>query len=286
MVSLTINNIRKIKKMEENKDIKFLAENSIIKKYRKYIWSKFIKACKDYRLIEEGDKVAVAISGGKDSLLLAKLIEELQKHGLYSFEVVYIAMDPGYSEKNREKLLKNADQLGIDLKIFKTNIFEISEGISKNAPCYMCARMRRGALYSKAKELGANKLALGHHFDDVIETTMINILRAGSYKTMMPKLKSKNFEGIELIRPMYYIREKSIISWRDHIGLKAMNCACSFTERKEDGTRKEIKKLIEGLEEKFPNVENSIFKSSENVNIDMVLAYTKAGKKINFLDEY
>lgn len=150
----------------------------------------------------------------------------------------------------------------------------------------ICARMRRGALYSKSKELGANKLALGHHFDDVIETTMINILRAGSYKTMMPKLKSKNFEGIELIRPMYYIREKSIISWRDHIGLEAMNCACSFTERKEDGTRKEIKKLIEGLEEKFPNVENSIFKSSENVNIDMVLAYTKAGKKINFLDEY
>lgn len=262
-------------------------ERSIIKKFRKEIWSPFIKAIKEFELISEGDKVAVAISGGKDSLLLAKAIEELQKHGPVDFEAVYISMDPGYDKANRAQLEKNLAYLGIDGEIFDTDVFEIAETITKgDYPCYMCARMRRGSLYAKAQELGCNKIALGHHMNDVIETIMLNVLWAGNYKTMKPRLKAQNFEDMELIRPFYYLKEEDIIKWRDYVDLYALNCACTVTKSSESYTRKQIKNLIADLKKDNPEVEMSILRSAENVNCDMVIGYQIDGEKHSFMEEF
>lgn len=263
-------------------------ERSIIKKYRKYIWSKFIKAIKDYELIEDNDKIAVCMSGGKDSLLMAKLFQELNKHGKHNFELEFIAMNPGYTKENKEREIYNFEYLNIPYKMFDTNIFEVtSDLVKKGNECYMCARMRRGALYAKAKELGCNKIALGHHFDDVIETILLNVLCSGNYKTMMPKLNANNFENMQLIRPMYLIREESIVNWLNYTGLQALDCACTVTKKKTSSKRFEIKRLIRNLsKEGFTNVDQSIFMSSQNVDINRVLGYEKDGKYVSFLDEY
>lgn len=271
---------------KELKDIKEI-ERSLIKRYRKYLWSKFIKGIKEYDLIQEGDKIAVAISGGKDSLLLAKLFQELKKNGHNNFELEFIAMDPGYHPEIRKLLEENLAHLEIPGKIFPANIFDVAEEIAKDNPCYICARMRRGALYAKAQELGCNKLALGHHFDDVIETILLNVLCAGNYKTMMPKLHAQNFEGMEIIRPLYLVEEKSIIRWMEYTGLTPLNCACMVAAKKTGSMRKRIKKLIEFLEEEdFANVKKSIFRSSQNVDISRVLGYEEGKEKYFFLDDY
>lgn len=216
-------------------------ERSIIKKYRKHLWSKFIKAIRDYNLVEEGDKIAVAISGGKDSLLMAKMFQELKRHGQVNFEVEFIAMDPGYHKDIKQLLIDNCEYLDIPIHLFDSRIFEIADEIAKDYPCYMCARMRRGALYSKAEELGCNKLALGHHYDDVIETTMLNLLCAGNFKTMLPKLNSTNFDGIQIIRPLYYIREEHIVRFIQNSGIWPLNCACMVAAKKTGNKRYEIK---------------------------------------------
>lgn len=263
-------------------------ERSIITKFRKTIWRQFTKAVRDYELINEGDKIAVCISGGKDSMLLAKCLEELQKHGKKKFELFYIVMDPGYNKENRNKIIENAKNLGIKIDIFNSDIFEVVDNYAKQSPCYLCARMRRGFLYSRAKELGCNKIALGHHFDDVIETIMLSILYGGEYKSMMPKLKSANFLNMELIRPLYLVREKDIISWSKYNSLNFINCACKFTSKdfKKDSKRLEIKKLINELSETNKNVAYNIFKSSENVNLDTLLAVKTNNQKTTFLEKY
>lgn len=261
-------------------------EKSIIKKYRKNLWSKFMKAIRDYKLVEEGDKIAVAISGGKDSILMAKMFQELKKHGQVNFDVEFIAMDPGYHANIRQLLIDNCKYLNIPIHLFDSRIFEIADEIAKDYPCYMCARMRRGALYSKAEELGCNKLALGHHYDDVIETTMLNLLCAGNFKTMLPKLNSTNFEGIKIIRPLYYIREEHIIRFIQNSGIWPLNCACMVAAKKTGNKRYEIKDLIKSLEPNFKNVEKSIFKAAENVNLDSVLGWQKDGEKHSFLEEF
>ena len=217
-------------------------ERSIIKKYRKHLWSKFIKSIRDYNLVEEDDKIAVAISGGKDSLLMAKMFQELKRHGQVNFEVEFIAMDPGYHKDIRQLLIDNCEYLDIPIHLFDSRIFEIADEIAKDYPCYMCARMRRGALYSKAEELGCNKLALGHHYDDVIETTMLNLLCAGNFKTMLPKLNSTNFDGIQIIRPLYYIREEHIVRFIQHSGIWPLNCACMVAAKK-TGNKRSYKKF-------------------------------------------
>ena len=261
-------------------------EKSIIKKYRKNLWSKFMKAIRDYKLVEEGDKIAVAISGGKDSILMAKMFQELKKHGQVNFDVEFIAMDPGYHANIRQLLIDNCEYLNIPIHLFDSRIFEIADEIAKDYPCYMCARMRRGALYSKAEELGCNKLALGHHYDDVIETTMLNLLCAGNFKTMLPNLNSTNFEGIKIIRPLYYIREEHIIRFIQNSGIWPLNCACMVAAKKTGNKRYEIKDLIKSLESNFKNVEKSIFKAAENVNLDSVLGWQKDGEKHSFLENF
>ena len=268
-------------------------ERSIIKKYRKHLWSKFIKAIRDYNLVEEGDKIAVAISGGKDSLLMAKMFQELKRHGQVNFEVEFIAMDPGYHKDIKQLLIDNCEYLDIPIHLFDSRIFEIADEIAKDYPCYMCARMRRGALYSKAEELGCNKLALGHHYDDVIETILMGMLYGAQIQTMMPKLHSTNFEGMELIRPLYLIREDDIKAWRDYNDLRFIQCACKFTDtcttcnnEENQSKRVEIKQLIAEIKKKNPYVEAHIFKSVENVNIETVIAYKKDGVKHHFLDNY
>ncbi|EAA0007506.1 2-thiocytidine tRNA biosynthesis protein TtcA [Clostridioides difficile] len=261
-------------------------EKSIIKKYRKNLWSKFMKAIRDYKLVEEGDKIAVAISGGKDSILMAKMFQELKKHGQVNFDIEFIAMDPGYHANIRQLLIDNCEYLNIPIHLFDSRIFEIADEIAKDYPCYMCARMRRGALYSKAEELGCNKLALGHHYDDVIETTMLNLLCAGNFKTMLPKLNSTNFEGIKIIRPLYYIREEHIIRFIQNSGIWPLNCACMVAAKKTGNKRYEIKDLIKSLESNFKNVEKSIFKAAENVNLDSVLGWQKDGEKHSFLENF
>lgn len=271
--------------MENHKSIDQI-ERSIIKSYRKVIWSRFIKSVKEYELIQDGDVIASAISGGKDSLLLAKCLQELQKYSIHKFDLKFIAMDPGYAVENRAKLEENCKILNIPVQIFETDVFEVSEKISKNYPCYMCARMRRGALYAKAQELGCNKLALGHHFNDVIETTMMNILQAGCFKTMLPKLKADNFENMEIIRPLYQVREDDIIRWMKSTGLTALDCACTVTAQKTGSTRYKIKQLIKELQVENPLADVNIFKSCENVNLDMLLAYEKNGEKKTFLEDY
>ena len=273
--------------MEEYKEI----ERSIIKKYRKDIWSKFVKAVADYELIKENDRIMVCISGGKDSFLLAKLIEELIKHGKFRFEARYVCMNPGYNEVNKELILENAKKLNVNLEMFETNIFDTVASLTEGSPCYLCARMRRGNLYSKAQELGCNKIALGHHFDDVIETTLLSMFYGSEIKTMMPKLPSDNFKGLELIRPMYLVKEEDVKAWAKFNKLTFINCACRFTENcsiNDDGTSKrlEMKKLVEKLRETNPNAPYNIFKSLDNVNLNCVLGTKKDGIYKSFLDDY
>ena len=261
-------------------------ERSLVKGYRKKIWSKFIKAVKDYKLVEEGDVIGVGISGGKDSLVLAKLFQELQRHGQMNFEVKFIAMDPGYHPQIKELLIDNCNYLNIPIHIFESQIFEIIDEIAQDYPCYMCARMRRGALYSEAQRLGCNKLALGHHFNDVIETTMLNVLYGGNFKTMLPKLKSSNFEGLELIRPLYYVEETYIEKFIQNAGIWPLNCACMVAAKKIGNKRHEIKNMIKEMKKTFNDVDKSIFRAAENVNMDAILGWQKDGEKHSFLDEY
>ena len=262
-------------------------ERSIIKKFRKKIWRRFVRGVEEFELVSDNDKIAVCISGGKDSMILAKLLEELKKHGKKQFELKYIVMDPGYNKENLDLIKKNLKMLNIDAEIFKSDIFEVIETSGGESPCYLCARMRRGCLYNKAKQLGCNKIALGHHFDDVIETILLNVLYAGEYKTMMPKLKSTNFANIELIRPMYYVKEEDIIAWAKSNNLKFINCACKMTSRTEnEGKRKEIKKLIKQLKQVNENVDINILKSSYNVNLESIVGYKQNNSKNYFLDNY
>lgn len=267
-------------------------ERSIITTYRSRLWSKFTKAIKDYKLVNENDKICVCISGGKDSMLLAKLFEELHKHSNINFEVIYLVMNPGYNKVNLDLIKHNLKYLNINAEIVNTDIFSVTDNAG-GSPCYLCARMRRGALYRLAQERGCNKIALGHHFDDVIETTLLNILNAGSFQTMLPKLHSDNFENMELIRPMYLIREKDIIAWKEACGLEFIRCACRMTESIENelehdlnSKRHETKQLIKSLTKYNDNVEKNIFKSASNVNLDKVLGYKKGKNTYSFLDNY
>ena len=279
--------------IEENQARCADIERSIIKKFRKELWSQFTKAINTYNLISDGDKIAVCISGGKDSMLMAKLFQELYRHGKQNFEVVYLVMNPGYNAINYETILGNAKLMNVPINVFTSDIFDIvaNEG---GSPCYLCARMRRGALYSKAKELGCNKIALGHHYDDVIETILMGMLYGGQIQTMMPMLHSTNFEGMELIRPMYLIREENIIKWMNYNKLKFINCACRLTEScascggtDKGSKRAEVKQYIKELREKSPYIEANIFKSVENVHLNSVIAYKdKEGVTHHFLDDY
>ncbi|MGM9605485.1 MAG: ATP-binding protein [Faecousia sp.] len=268
------------------------AEHSIITTYRKELWTPFIKAIKEYQLISDGDRIAVCISGGKDSMLMAKLFQELRAHGRQNFEVVFLVMNPGYNQVNHQAVLENAKLLGIPIEVFHTEIFDF---VAKQggSPCYLCARMRRGHLYSKAKELGCNKIALGHHYDDVIETILMGMLYGGQIQTMMPKLHSTNFPGMELIRPMYLIREKDILRWRDYNDLHFIQCACRLTENcascggtEKGSKRAEIKQLIHSLSQQDAQIPARIFRSVENVNLDTVIAYKQANRIHHFLDDY
>ena len=278
---------------KQSSEIQPKAENSIRRKYHKQLFTPFAKACKQYQLIREGDHIAVCISGGKDSMLMAKLFQEIRTHRQVNFDLTFLVMDPGYNADNRSLIEHNARSLGIPITIFESSIFDAVDTVEKN-PCYLCARMRRGYLYSKAKELGCNKIALGHHYDDVIETILMGMLHGGQVQTMMPKLHSTNFEGMELIRPMYLIREADICKWRDYNELHFLQCACHFTETcttcHEDGTtsskRLETKKLIAELKKTNPQVEANIFNSVSNVNLSTVIAYKEDGVKHHFLDSY
>ena len=277
---------------EEENEFNRNVEQSIRKKFHKNIWSRFAKAIQQYRLVEEGDCIAVCISGGKDSMLMAKLFQELKRHNKFAFEVKFIVMDPGYNEMNRKIIEENAKKLKVPITVFESDIFESVYHIEKS-PCYLCARMRRGHLYHYAKELGCNKIALGHHYDDVIETILMGMLYGAQVQTMMPKLHSTNFEGMELIRPLYLIREDDIKAWRDYNGLHFIQCACKFTDtcttcnnEENRSKRVEIKELIRELKKKNPFVEANIFKSVENVNLDTIVAYKKNGERYHFLDEY
>lgn len=269
-----------------------LIERSIIKKYRKVIWNPFISAVKEYNLINAGDKIAVCISGGKDSMLLAKLMQMLQRISDVSFDLVFLVMDPGYSEKNRQKIEKNASLMHIPITVFESDIFAVANSTDKN-PCYLCARMRRGHLYNKAKELGCNKIALGHHLSDVIETTLMGMFYGSQLQAMMPKLHSRNFEGMELIRPMYCVNEEDILTWKRYNNLDFLQCACRFTESYTmrdniDGSskRQEVKTLIKRLKQDNPNIEKNIFKSIHSVCLDTFPAYKTGGEKHSFLDDY
>ena len=271
--------------MNERQPLKEV-ERSLITKYRKPLWSKFIKAVMDFRLVEEGDKIAVAVSGGKDSLLMAKLFQELHRHGKVKFDLEFIAMDPGYHPNVRQLLVDNCEHLGIPIQIFETRIFAITDHIAKDYPCYMCAKMRRGALYTKAQELGCNKLALGHHFNDAVETTLLNMFYTGSFKTMLPRLKSKNFEGMELIRPLYYIEEEAIKEYTQENGIWPLNCACMVAAEKTANKRYEIKAIIDQLKEKIGDIDKQIFRATQNVNMDCILGWKKDGEHHSYLDYY
>ena len=266
-------------------------ERSIIKKFRRSVWRPFTKALNEYQLVQEGDKIAVCISGGKDSMLMAKLFQELKRHGKVNFEVVFLVMNPGYNEDNWNIILNNAKLLGIPLTVFESDIFDTVATIDKN-PCYLCARMRRGYLYSKAKELGCNKIALGHHFDDVIETILMGMLYSAKIETMMPKLHSQNFEGMELIRPMYMIKEEGTKAWRDYNKLQFIQCACRFTENcstcggGRKSKRDEMKELVEQFRNISSVIDTNIFNSIHNINLNTVIGYHKDDMKYNFLDDY
>lgn len=268
------------------------AEVSIRKKFHKQLFTRFAKAVRDYELVQENDRIAVCISGGKDSMLMAKLFQELKRHNKFPFEVLFLVMDPGYNPVNRRHLEANAHLLGVPVTVFETEIFDAVFTVEKS-PCYLCARMRRGYLYSKAKELGCNKIALGHHYDDVIETILMGMLYGGQVQTMMPKLHSIHFPGMELIRPMYYIREADIKRWRDYNGLTFLQCACRFTETCALDTegasaskRLEIKNMIAEMKKINPFVESNIFRSVENVNLDTVVGYKSGGVRHSFLENY
>jgi len=267
-------------------------ERGLITKYKKTLWKPFVKGITTYDLIKEGDKIAVCMSGGKDSMIMAKLMQEIQKHGKYKFELIFLVMNPGYNEINKQTIINNAQLLNIPITMFETEIFDIVAEVDAS-PCYLCARMRRGHLYNKARELGCNKIALGHHYDDVIETILMGMLYSGQVQTMMPKLHSTNFEGLELIRPMYMVREEDIIKWKNFYELQFIQCACRFTENCtmcDNGgggsKRQEIKTLIKRMKKDNPFVENNIFKSVENVNLDTVVAYKQKGTVHSFLDIY
>lgn len=277
---------------EKQTEIKERAEQSIIKKFRKQLWTPFVRAIKEYSLIEDGDKIAVCISGGKDSMLMAKLFQEMLRHGNKNFEAVFLVMNPGYNELNYKVVTENARILDVPIETFRTDIFDIvvDQG---GSPCYLCARMRRGYLYSRAKELGCNKIALGHHFDDVIETILMGMLYGAQVQTMMPKLHSTNFEGMELIRPLYLVREADIIKWRDYNNLHFIQCACRLTEScascggtEQGSKRNTVKNLIKQIAEKDPQIEMNIFRSVENVNLKTVIAYKQNGIKHHFLEDY
>ena len=269
-----------------------LTERSITKKYRDVIWDPFIRALKQYELLREGDRVAVCISGGKDSMLLAKLMQMLRRYSDFPFELVYLVMDPGYTAENREKIEENARLLGIPVTVFETNIFDVADSAEKY-PCYLCARMRRGHLYKKARELGCNKIALGHHFDDVVETTVMSMFYGSQLQGMIPKVHSLHYEGMELIRPLYCVREEDIIKWSRYNGLSFIRCACKVTQRiahSEDGTgdskRQEIKLLLRKLSKTNPNIYNSVFNSIHAVHIDTFPAYKTKGEEHSFLENY
>lgn len=264
--------------MKELKEI----NKSIVKTYKKTIWKKTIKAIDEYQLINEGDNIAVCISGGKDSFLLACVLREINRHYKIKFNLTYICMDPGYSEKHLDKIKNNANHLGLDLHIFKTEIFKQIEN-EKDA-CYICARKRRGYLYNKAQELGCNKIALGHHFNDVIETILLNMLYAGQYGSMLPKLKSDHYENMTLIRPLYLVNEYDITKWVKYNELEFIDCACKVTKKKIDSKRHEMKQLIKQLKETYEDVDKNIFKSSENVNLATLLGYYDGDKRTSFLD--
>lgn len=272
--------------MEKYKEI----ERSIIKKFRKEIWSRFIKAINTFELISENDNIMVCISGGKDSFLLAKCMQEIKKHGKVNFGLRFVVMNPGYNEINLKKIKENAKIMNIPIEIFESDIFDVVANI-KQSPCYLCAKMRRGYLYAKAKEIGCNKIALGHHFDDVIETTLLSMFYGAEIKTMMPKLHSANFEGLELIRPLYLVKEESIINWKKYNELEFLNCACKFTEdcslSKEDlSKRLAMKKLIDKLREEDKNIDYNIYKALDNVNLNCVLGVKKEGKYKSFIEDY
>ena len=277
----------------EKRQITDDVELSIRKKFKKSIWCKFTKAINEYKLVNPGDRIAVCISGGKDSMLMAKLFQELKRHDKFPFEVKFLVMDPGYSPENRRLIEKNAESMSIPIEIFESDIFDSVFNIEKN-PCYICARMRRGYLYSKAKAMGCNKIALGHHFDDVIETILMGMLYGGQVQTMMPKLHSTNFDGMELIRPLYLVREDEIKHWRDYNDLHFIQCACKFTDTcsscdkdgQSDSKRLEVKHLIAELKKINPQVEKNIFRSVENVNLSTIVAYKQHGEVHHFLDTY
>ena len=269
------------KKLEKHQEV----ERSIITTYRKTIWSPFVLAVKKYNLIEAGDKIAVCISGGKDSMLLAKLMQQLSRHSDVPFELVYLVMDPGYAPENRRQIEENARLLHIPITVFESDVFAAAETAAGDSPCYLCARMRRGHLYAKAKELGCNKIALGHHKSDVIETTLMGMLYGGQIQGMLPKLKSTNFEGMELIRPLYCVLEQDILRWKEYNGLQFIACACKFTESIEQqaatnfSARKRVKELIAALKKENPNVESNIFQSIHNVQLDTLVEYKQGGAR-------
>jgi tRNA(Ile)-lysidine synthase TilS/MesJ len=261
-------------------------EHSLTKTYKKDLWSRFVQAINDYEMLKPGDKVAVAISGGKDSMLLAKLFQELKRHNKYPFEVEFISMDPGYHPEIRKLMETNCQHLGIPLNIFEKKVFESVGKLASDYPCYLCAKMRRGILYKKARELGCNKVALGHHYDDVIETTLLNLFFQGTFGTMMPKLKSTNYPGIELIRPMYYIREKDILRFTQASGIWPLNCACMVAAKRTSNRRYELKRLLETLKAMNPDVEKCLFHAAENVDMGTVLGWRHGQEKHTFLDLY
>ncbi len=261
-------------------------ERSIQTTYRKEIWSPFVRALKTFTMVNDGDKIAVAISGGKDSLLLAKLLQELKRISSTNFDLVFISMNPGFNIQNINTLQNNLNHLNIPCEIYDSKIFEISEMIAKDYPCYICAKMRRGSLYSKAKSLGCNKLALGHHFDDVVETIMMSILYMSKYETMLPKLKSDNFENIELIRPLYFVEERSIINFIKNAGLTPMNCGCTVAAGKTSSKRREVKELIANLHKNDKDIKKRIFQSSQNINLEKVLGWKTDEGRFSYLDKY
>jgi tRNA(Ile)-lysidine synthase TilS/MesJ len=268
-----------------NEDLIKEFERDILKKYRKELWSKFIKAIKKYDMIQEGDKIAIAMSGGKDSLLMAKLFQELKKHPLVNFDIEFISMDPGFNKENLDLHFGNAYKLGVPVNIEKSQIFKILETMELSYPCYMCARMRRGFLYNLAQEKGCNKLALGHHFDDVIETTLMNVFYAGTFGTMLPKVKSENFEGIEIIRPLYLIKENDIQRIMNKHNIETMDCGCEMQTCDTSSKRYLTKKLIKKLKEESPDIDKNIFRSAENVNLDNIYRYMQGGEEYIIYDK-
>ncbi|MBP9477226.1 MAG: tRNA 2-thiocytidine biosynthesis protein TtcA [Sebaldella sp.] len=284
MSSLSNTNCEVILPISDLKEVSEI-ERSIQKKYRPYLWSPFVKALKEFSLINDGDKVAVAISGGKDSLLLAKLLQELKRASKTKFELVFISMNPGFNQENLDNMKKNLEHLKIPCDIYDDNIFEIAEKMAKEYPCYMCAKMRRGSLYTKATSLGCNKLALGHHLDDAAETILMSMFQMSKFETMLPKLKADNFD-IELIRPLYYVEEKDIIKFTINNGILAMNCGCMVAAGKTSSKRTETKELIKELEKNNPDIKKKIINSTKNVNLEKILGWKTGGNKFSYLDEY